>query len=151
MPCKCIILSSLFISYTEELKKEMEETQRIAAEEFNLKVYTFPDMGPDFSKKGRMPSAFGAISKADAAIILLASKFSPRVYAELIEIMFRKNREYVFVYVREEENRDQELIELLKEIGMIHRYSVIHEIEHLKVQLRKDLGTARDISIKLGR
>jgi len=148
-PCKCVRLTSLFVSYASELEPEMKELKRLAEGDFGLRVYVFPDLGPDFSQNGRMPAAFDAIAQADAAIILLGKTFSPRVYAETIEIFHRKFREYVLPYVRQESQRDKELSDLIAEIQMIHRYATFRSIEELRELARRDLERARDVSRRL--
>ena len=147
--CKCVILGSLFISYAKELEAEMMELKSLAEKEFGLKVYVFPDLGPDFSKSGRMPAAFDAIDVADAAIILLGKTFSPRVYAEAVEIMHKKFREYVFPYAKEETGRDAELSELIKELRMIHRCTGYRDSNELRELVRRDMEQAREISRRL--
>ena len=149
-PCKCVRLASLFISYASELESEMNELKRLAEREFGLKVYVFPDLGPDFSRSGRMPAAFDAIAQADAAIILLGRTFSPRVYAETIEIFHRKFREYVLPYVREEGQRDKEISDLIAEIRMIHKYTTFRNPEELSELVKRDLERAREVSRRLG-
>lgn len=149
-PCRCIIFTSVFVSYTGETEQEMMELRSLSEDEFDLKTYTFPDLGPDFSQEGRMQSAFSAITAADSVVVLLAKTFSPRVYAEFVEAMFRKDQQYVFVYVREETDRDSELQELIREIGIVHRYNVFQDIDGLKDQVRRDFSKAREVSRQLG-
>ena len=148
-PCKCVLLGSIFIGYNSELEADMIEIKRIATEEFGLKVFVFPDLGPDFSRSGRMPAAFDAIASADAAIILLGSRFSPRVYAETVEIMHAKFREYIFPYAKESPDRDPESVSLISELRMVHRCISFRNTAELVDLARRDLRNAREVSQRL--
>lgn len=142
-PCGCRArVSSLFISWSDEVSAERDRVESVV-KEMGFTPVVFRDLGPDMDR-GRMFAAFEAINRCDGAIVLLAPRFSPRVYGELLEATFRLSHEMVLIYVKRETKSgavsDSETDKLLSDLRTRHQVPSFSELRQLDAELRRDLA-----------
>lgn len=148
-PCECVYLTDVFISFPGELNKEMEAVKDVLENE-DLNVNVFPELRQDMSE-GRMFEALNAIDGSDAGVVLLGDRFSPPVFTEYHELIHKKNRDFVFCYVKDSNNgRDEQQEAFIKEIRVSQKMPTFIDSDDLISMLKQDLESALDIARKLG-
>lgn len=131
-PCQCPSpITTVFLSWPSELQKERDVLEKEIAERLRLKVIAFPKLKKVHVPFGIMWEVFREISTADAAVVLLGERFSPKVYAELLQASYRLGRDHVFVAIREPKERDEKVAELINEVQATHIYDQFQSEEEL--------------------
>jgi NTP pyrophosphatase (non-canonical NTP hydrolase) len=146
-PCRCFRLSTIFIGYTKDTDREMNDSKNLIEQDLKLKVEVFGSLGPRFHRL-RMVEAFNAINRSDGAVVLLKACWSENVWAELIEILKTIDENNVWIYVSKTRKRiDPELVIMLKDIEHFHQiryYSTASQLkELLKAEIEKRLRELR--------
>jgi len=125
-PCRCTSLTRVFVSHASELESDREEVISIIKNrQIQLDVIGFQDIS-QFTQE-RMTEALREIAGCDGGVILLGSKFSPNVYAELLFMLAKYDPRNVWIFVKGKntETRDPMLIDLIEEMKrsrQVHTY-----------------------------
>ena len=131
-PCECPApISRIFISFSKELEDEEKYLKGKIETDLNLDVISFPCFEDIWVPKGIMNQAFYLINTCDAAIILVGSEFSPKVYAEFLECDYRLDRNNIFFGIKVADKRDQQTTEFIKEIKTQHIYDTFQNEQEL--------------------
>jgi NTP pyrophosphatase (non-canonical NTP hydrolase) len=135
-PCRCFRLSTIFISYTMDTKREMTMVKEML-KTLGLSVWTFEVLKPSF-RRMRMVEAFDAINRSDGAIVLLKSHWSENVWAETIEILKNIDENNVWICSKKQEkNKKNKLQAMLKDIEFSHMIEYYSSEKNLVSLLRK--------------
>lgn len=150
-PCECFKLSTIFISYTTDTHGEMLRTKDLIEKDLKLNVEVFEKLGPAFHRM-RMVEAFNAINRSDGAIVLLKSRWSENVWAELIEILKVIDENNIWICVQgNKKMKKGKLKFMLEDIEHFHKIYYFSETPKLLCYLKKELNGRIEELQKLGK
>jgi len=144
--CRCSSLTRIFIGYVSDTESFVPSAQKVISE-LLLSHISFPDIRA--FQKPRMVEIFNAINGSDGGVVILATKFSPRVYAELLEMLRVMDGDNVWIFVRDKSGRDkdQQLAEVIRDLEHFYQiYDFDGESDFegkLRDMVRKRLGEIR--------
>jgi NTP pyrophosphatase (non-canonical NTP hydrolase) len=148
-PCRCFLLSTVFISYTKDTEDEMKHVKKLIEEELHLGTEVFEKLGPHYQDM-RMVEALAAIHRSDGGIVILKDHYSENVRVELLFMLNQMEKNNVWICVQgKRTKKDKKLQRMLDEIKVSHfvKYSSRENqlLDYLKNEIRKRLEKLKEI------
>lgn len=138
-PCKCFRLSTIFVSYTTDTRKQMLQVKDLIENDLKLTVEVFEKLGPVFHRM-RMVEAFNAINRSDGAVVVLKNRWSENVWAELIEILKALDKDNVWICVQgKKRTKRGKLRFLLEDVEHFHKIYYYSNTSQLLRFLKKEI------------
>lgn len=149
-PCRCFLLSTVFVSYAKDTEREMQQVKKIVEEELCLEIDVFERLGPHYDDI-RMVEALDAIHRSDGGIILLKNIYSENVRVELLVMLSQMEKNNVWICVQGKKDRKiKKLRDMLAEIERSHFVKYYSSRDNLHDYLKdaiakrlESLGTAK--------